>query len=694
MSWESFKNDTTSITTVFATKLNGLKEASKIHNINLGNVPNKYDVAYDVNKFTEILSYTDNLVSTINKFNEVITARGMDIVLLTDQADQFVCNAIDAFDRLIDIRTFCINDDLMLVIDNKFRQIKETYLDKFYYTAVSVTYDGSEDIIAFNEAINKMYNEFSKLLDFINQNIIMINLSYSSLDTFSQILKVNTTVGTALSVSSKCWNLAIKLNKNNYSSKLTITPSTIMSPKRLIANYPLKSFGEFPNYIIFDNINRYIDEFDIFNIKNSFDITLNSIESISVVVGTTNITDLYDPGFNLNKTGIDKLNSEISKFYSTFDDNTFIKIIKNAFIINHYDELKALIPSLDSDIIPDVEVLNSYDRLGYNVREALNKNLKQYIIDRNNHNIVHKLFGYKFSTLKTYPTKEELGLDFEQYIPLGLFNNSWLYSNALKSNKPGAKKLYDFLENESSSSYNIDWSAKLKNYIYDMHINVFGYKNTLKNKVVTVYLVNKTENSRTVLKRFEASLNAMENCEEISSARIQFINPLSRYTNDAFKVYNEFSFYLNDKFINTDDPLATDVRDFEFFGKYVVNEGVKNLVSFSLKEDKTLVNGYEGITDRTVSTIRNIIEGEEQYITGPSELTHTVTTYITDNPTVRISTNVANTFRKLLLDGKIGYNDARFKAIFYSIKYLRFREQFDTIIDKSWDLEVPRYSLS
>ena len=106
------------------------------------------------------------------------------------------------------------------------------------------------------------------------------------------------------------------------------------------------------------------------------------------------------------------------------------------------------------------------------------------------------------------------------------------------------------------------------------------------------------------------------------------------------------------------------------------------------------MNGYEGITDRTVSTIRNIIEGEEQYITGPSELTHTVTTYITDNPTVRISTNVANTFRKLLLDGKIGYNDARFKAIFYSIKYLRFREQFDTIIDKSWDLEVPRYSLS
>jgi hypothetical protein len=118
----------------------------------------------------------------------------------------------------------------------------------------------------------------------------------------------------------------------------------------------------------------------------------------------------------------------------------------------------------------------------------------------------------------------------------------------------------------------------------------------------------------------------MENCEEISSARIQFINPLSRYINDAFKVYNEFSFYLNDKFINTDDPLATDVRDFEFFGKYVVDNGIKNLVSFSLKEDKTLVNGYEGRTVRTVSTIRSIIEGEEWYITGPSELTHTVTT--------------------------------------------------------------------
>ena len=47
--------------------------------------------------------------------------------------------------------------------------------------------------------------------------------------------------------------------------------------------------------------------------------------------------------------------------------------------------------------------------------------------------------------------------------------------------------------------------------------------------------------------------------------------------------------------------------------------------------------------------------------------------------------------RELLINGKIGYNDARFKAIHYTLLYLGYRKAFDLIIDKSWDLNIPRY---
>lgn len=681
MSWESYKNDSGLLVSQFKAKLTTV--FNKASQINV-NIPDDYNIIeYNINKFDDINLQTTNLLNAISTFDATISNRGIDIVLLADQADQFVCNAIDAFDRLIDIRTFAINDELMSVLMNKLNELKSLHIDKFFSDADVVKYNNSISPVDFNSGLNNMFTSLNDFINLVNSYIYLINLSNTNVELFSKILRVNTTVGTALSVSSKSWCLALKLNKHNYKSTSTVDNFDITTQKQDIADYPLTMFTEFPKYIIRDNIDNYITESDILNVNKSFTISLNSSEYLDIVVSEVNIGSLDDPGFNIQNPSIQSLNDNFSKYYNLFDNVMFDKVLKNAFIINNYDTIKSLIPSLTASIVPDASVLDTYASLGYNLKNGLVNNLKDFVIAKNSYNIIYKYLSYKFSTLSSY--------SYDSFIPAGLFEYNWLYTNGLDKNSADALKIYDLVFNESSTTFNHDLNTLYMNFVHMSYTYVLGYNFKNINKVVSIYLKNSDTNSTTVLKRFESNLNAISNICETASGMIYFVNPMSREHHTIFKYLNDYHFYLTDTYLDISDPLYTDTRKFVFFGKYNVVDNVKTLESFDLMETKILTNGYEGETDRYETHKYNVIENQQHYITGSSEHTHNVISYITDNPVVRIATNVANTYRDLLLENKIGYNDARFKAVQFTIKYLRFRETFDTIIDKSWDLNIPRY---
>ncbi len=692
MSWESYTSDVASSVANIKTKLNSVFSNALVIN---ESTSNDYSIgAYSVDSFDQIISHSNSLITYINTFNETITNRGMDIVLLSEQADTFVCNAIDTFDRLIDIRSYCIDDSLMSELLKDITNIRLNYIEKFrYFTSVTdqskhISFNDDESPTVVNLALHDMFNDLNKLIAKIDDYAVLVGLSNSSLDIFSKILRVNTTVGTALSVSSKCWNIAIKLNKNNYKSTITTTDQTILTDKKVFEVYPIENFPEYPKYIKYDTMYKYIDELDFLNISSNIKINLNSTEYLETIVTTSELSDITDPGFRLNPPNAAELNQNISKFNSLFDADTFMKIIKNAFVINNFDVIKSKV-TLGADCIPDSDVIDTYLKLGYNIKNSLISNLKSFLTAKNDHNIVHRYFGYKYSELSHYPSYQSLGLKNEQYIPVGLLDYNWLYSVALEKNKADALKIKDLIENTTSSIYDNELGTQLNNYIENVFLQIFNYTTKNENKIISLYH-RKIDGNTTLLKRFEINWKVVSNILENSGGLINLINPLSRHTDILFKYKTDVTCYLADKYLNIDDPLNTETRDFVYYGKYDISNG-RQLTWFSLNEYKKITNGYEGILDIYESYITSGREDDKVFITGPVSVQHIETSFITDNPVVRIATNVANTYRELLIDGKIGYNDARFKAIQFTLLYLGYRRAFDMVIDKSWDLNIPRY---
>ena len=694
MSWENYTSDVSTAVVDIKSKLNSVFSNALAIN---ETTSDDYSVgAYSIDAFDQIISHSNALITYINTFNETITNRGIDIVLLSEQADTFVCNAIDAFDRLIDIRSYCIDDSLMSELLKDITNIRSNYITKFkYFTSVEnqskhISFNDDESPTVVNLALHDMFNDLNKLITKIDEYATLIGLSNTSLDIFSKILRVNTTVGTALSVSSKSWAIAIKLNKNNYKSTIITSDQTILTDKKVFEVYPIENFPEYPKYIKYDTMYKYIDELDFLNISSNIKINLNANEYLETIVTTAELTDITDPGFKLNLPNSSELNQNINKFNSMFDAETFLKIIKNSFVINNFDEINSKL-SLSGECIHDSNVLDTFLKLGYNVKNSLISNLKTFLTTKNDHNTINRFFNYKYSELTPYPDYKTISLKYEQYIPIGLLDYNWLYSVALENNKSDAVKIRDLIENVNSATYDDVLGTKLNDYISNVFLQIFNYSTKFENKIISLYH-RKVNGNTTLLKRYEINWNIVSNILENSGGLINLINPLTRHTDYLFKYKTDVTCYLADKYLNIDDPLNTETRDFVYYGKYDLADN-RRLTWFSLNEYKKITNGYEGILDIYDSSITSARDNDKVFITGSVSTQHVETSFITDNPVVRIATNVANTYRELLIDGKIGYNDARFKAIQFTLLYLGYRRAFDTIIDRSWDLNIPRYLL-
>ena len=699
MSWDSYKSDVSAIVTNSKSKLTTVFEYANTIN---ATSENDYNVgAYSISTFDQILSHSETLINYINSFNDMLTNRGIDIVLLSEQADTFVCNSIDAFDRLIDIRSYCIDDTLMSKLLKRISDLKIHYIDKLSYSVLvtdnttHIAFDNDETFDTVNNAFFNMFTELNLIINEIDAYTGLVSLANGSLDNFSKILRVNTTVGTALSVSSKCWHLAIKLNKNNYKTTASTEEQNIISEKQSFANYPIDNFPQFPKYIKMDLINKYIDELDFLNISNNIKINLTGGDYLETIVTTdTAVTEISDPGFNLARPVASDLDVEIDKFFGQFDTLVFENIVKNSFIMNNYEDIKKALNDKDivlaAEVLTDDIVLENYLKLGYNLKSCLIDNLKSYLTVKNDHNTIHKYYVNKYYGLNSYPEYSTIGLKFEQYVPIGLFDNAWLYSVALSNNKNDALNIYKLIEDAGSNIYDSLWADKLLNYKNLMYKQLLGYTSKTEHKIITLYH-RTSSGTTTLLKRVEVNWNIVYNILENAGGLINQIGPITRATDFIFKYKNEITFYLSDRYLNLDNPLYTDTRTFAFYGKYDISLGVRKWIWFSLNEEKRLTDGYEGKLDIFNSLISSARDGDKVFITGPVSIQHIETSYITDNPVIRIATNVANIYRELLIDGKIGYNDARFKAIFYTLKYLRFKEAFDAIIDRSWELDIPRY---
>ena len=85
MSWESYTNDVSTAVGSIKAKLTGVFTNALVIN---ESTSNDYSVgAYNIDAFDQIINHSNNLINSINSFNDTLTNRGIDIVLLSEQAD-------------------------------------------------------------------------------------------------------------------------------------------------------------------------------------------------------------------------------------------------------------------------------------------------------------------------------------------------------------------------------------------------------------------------------------------------------------------------------------------------------------------------------------------------------------------------------------------------------------------------------
>ena len=696
MSWES---NVVIITQTATDSKNTLTSIfTKANEINL-TISNDYDTNYDLNKFDNIAISLQNLKSAIDIYDNNILNRGIDIILVADQADQFVCNSIDTFERLIDIRTFAINDDLISKLNDMLYAIKSTYINKFSSTSTSVEYNNSTDVALFNTAVVSCFNDLLLLITKIEEYTLLINTANTNIETFSKILRVNTTVGIALSVSSKSWRLARKLNKHNYTTVLgaDIPIVNINTELKDSDIYPFELFSVFPKYVIRSVIESYIKESDILNINKSFSISLNSNEYLDIVVTETDVdlitNSVVSDSIFRTAPNLSVLNDNFNEFNYLYDYNSFENMVKNAYVISNYDNIKLKISGLSDSLKPNSTDLSLYNSLGYDLADGLTSNLKNFIISKNSHNIIYNLFNYKYAALKEYDSKINVTDKYEYYIPSSLDNLNWLYTTGYSNLTSDAKKIYDAIFGNDSTKVNQDLKDDYAKFLKSKYEKVFEYSFKNKNKIVTIFLKNIASHATTMIKRSDSVINVSSNIVKTVAGLIEYTNPMTKASLLTFKNFNKHYIKLTDTYLDVADALATDTRDFIFDGIYNYDEKGLVLESFVFSETKTTTNGYEGDVYTYWTKIRSETSGSKHKILGTIESSKTTTSYITDNPVVRIATNVANVYRKLLLENKLGYNDARYKAIIHTLQYLRYKESFNNLIDKSWDLLVPRYDM-
>jgi len=661
---------------------------SKAYEYNLTSATPKYKYEqYNLEDFARIKTSFEKIIKYRDSLSTVLNDRGMDLVLLSDQADKFICNAVDAFDRIIDIRSFLYDDTIIGEWFNIIYKIHREQLRLFRIKDDTIQFEDITDVDIINEKFDTLFETLETIFKNFESIWQLINLAESNLNIFSDTLRVNTTVGTALSVTTRSWNLAIKLNKHNY--KYLITEEEALIETLLIdKSQPIDSFEKFPKYILRTDCENFIKDIGLAIINESFSININSVESLDIIVNNSDV--IFDMIPELHQEFPSVSSNNYSKYNTMYNYNIVLNMIKDIFVIKNYKEIYGKILYI-TDSIGTVSETYLEDFLKINkdfdIQNCFVKNIKQYLKSKKYFDIINSGFSHKFDL--------SFDLSFDQVVPIDFTTNPLLYTNKYNNGNLFGLAVFDLIENNSSDTFDNELNVSFNNFISKCFDDIFQYSVDTKHSIITVYHTKKdlTGNSnRSVLKRMNINTKVLRNDIDIIHGDIYSINDILGTNMKTYVDQKYINCFLADKFIDIDNPLNTIEITFRTIFKYNRNTLILEDIDM-LEEVKVETDGYLSNVKTTTSSYKREVIGDEHRLIGLSKIEHKDMTFNTDNYNIRIATNVSNTFRKMLIQGLISYNDARHKAISYTLLHLRFRAKFDTFIDQTWKNNIPRYML-
>lgn len=624
--------------------------------------------------------------------SDKILQSGKDLLLMADQANQFICVANDTFSRVVDIFLHLNSKGFETDIKNQLLNL-ETLIDNLNtYLISQVGITTNAEAVAAQAEANTLNNLITDELSSIETNFIDINNlfrdSVQALSIFQNVLSVNATVGIALSVTKHAWDELKIMTLLNYETTVTEDPlvnttadSTILTENALfpttVGDQHLKAL-QYLSKVFLDNttVVAGVKKYKVFNKKDlvpelltvdpSFGPLLNE-----VIQSTTRANpDLLVPLFGdiAFTESLDLSVQTLTDYYNTLvDPQITLETFLGEFTSPEFTTLLAKYSAgISSDVVSEY-VTN-------------HKLYQQYLM------VKQVVQDARLNTLN-FAYNEAMILDGEVFDNSA--NLSSLFSieviNYLKTLRAdyALQQAYTDRVDALTSEYQVYNQAKTL-----LHTSQSGEISILEYNIGEVDVLSK------MLSKFKYSYSVYQDDLQIYYAEVKI--------NDNMFVIRNNRLVLSYQ-IKTEN--ATDVEYVTKENRHLILEyGLSGyLTNNSYDSPQIELVDYRESTEEIIESkligdeIVNIIDASTSYdsisglytISKDVTTTTTNTTYISDNPVERITTNITNIYRDELLNNRMDFAQARINSIVSSLRFLRYRDTLENYIDLTWNMNIP-----
>jgi len=629
-----------------------------------------------------------NIVKNNVSTDNISTNYLIDLLLIADQSNQFICVANDTMSRVVDVFLYVnsntinttVNSDItnLIVKQQELVTYLDTRLSNLTIDDVNITISSINTIQLeidnlFNSLVTKLYNL---------QNLVVKTLNV--LDVFQDILGVNAAVGVALSVSKQAWEELKIMSLLEYDHTVTTTPmvesteilndiesSTFINDAGLgtIHTTFLKYFpqlflkeklykGSIYDYLVINDVDLVptspvldsnygkLTSSEILNIQRIDPVQLNIIFEQIAFMENLDLSDIT---------------------LQTFYDNIPFPTIA-------FDEFKASFST--------IEFLNIFDKFNHGLSSSA---LLEYI---QNYNIKLQYSMIQSTLDLFYLTKDGIAFMDEMVIGESIF----------------------------VGSYDINFSTYVNQFLREQFevfkgtSTNFNRKNTLRDEYktasITKDLVLEQQSGKIKIKQFKDS-KLTKNVSTMDYKYIKYSDDIQIYYIEG--TINNINFLIKDQTLTLYYNIVSENKsNLEF----VVSEDRKILTDYSMSgylinglntehqlnlikliEDNNKISSLKAVGQEIKEVIKLFSEfdsvSNKYTLTNQVTKTETDTTFISDNGRDRIATNVTNVYREELINDRLSFSQARVRSIVSSLRHLGYRKVLDDYITLTWDSNIP-----
>lgn len=630
--------------------------------------------------------------TSFGALSDKILQSGKDLLLMADQANQFICVSNDSFSRVVDIFLYLKQKGFETDIKNQIIGMETLIDDLNTYLTGQVGITSTVDASTAQTQANTLNNLITTELNTIETNFVSVNALFKKsvdiLKIFQNVLSVNATVGIALSVTKHAWEELKIMTLLDYQITVTEDPlvnttadSTVLTENTLfpttIGDQYLKALDFFSKvFLDSQTIIAGVKKYKVINKKD-------------LVVDALTVDSSFGPLLNEAIQSTTRANPDLLN--SVFGDIAFVESLdlSDATLTTYYNTLVSPAITLD-------EFLAEFSSLSFTtlitkysggitsdvVSEYItnHKSYLQYLMVKQVVNSAN-LNTLSFSYDEPMITDGEV---FDDSANLSsLFSTEVVtYLKSLRSDYSVQQAYFDRIDalvsdyhvyNQTKPLLHTSQSGEISILEYNMGeidvlskvLSKFKYNYSVYQDDLQIYYAEVKINDN----MFVIRNNRMILSYQIKTENATDVEYVTKEDRHLILEYGLSGYLAN----NTYDTPQIELVDYkeeteEIIESKLLGDEIVNLISVSTSYND--VNSLYTISKDVTTTTTN-------------------TTYISDNPVERITTNITNIYRDELLNNRMDFSQARINSIVSSLRFLRYRDELENYIDLTWDMNIP-----